>query len=162
MDNRFTPLNSSDKERFQKAAWDEMLAIICDEEPLMPSLKIDSSQSLNQLAEHRGVDPTRLSAMIRGDLDWIVLKTLNARRNTIFIAFEVDHTIALLVTTATMASGDTASTISATCFALLLSQRRVRTTFVQVLVHHADDVTTSSRGRFAFNNCHDSALRSPQ
>ncbi len=69
------------KERFQKAAWDEMLKIIREEEPPLPSVKIDSSQSLDQIARHRSIEPSKLSALVRGDLDWIVLKTLDKDRN---------------------------------------------------------------------------------
>lgn len=69
------------RERFRKVAWDEMMAIIRDEEPPRPSVKLGSSQSLDQVANHRGVEPKRLSSIVRGDLDWIVMKTLEKDRN---------------------------------------------------------------------------------
>ena len=68
-------------ERFKKAAWDEMLRIIREEEPPLPSVKVGSSASLTQIAGKRNVDPSRLSGLIRGDLDWIVTKTLEKDRN---------------------------------------------------------------------------------
>jgi len=68
-------------ERFRKAAWDEMLQIIREEEPERPSIKIGSSASLGQVASRRGVEPKRLSSLVQGDLDWIVMKTLEKDRN---------------------------------------------------------------------------------
>lgn len=68
-------------ERFRQAAWDEMLKIIREEEPLRPSVRLGSSQALDQVASRRGVEPKRLSSLVRGDLDWIVMKTLEKDRN---------------------------------------------------------------------------------
>jgi serine/threonine-protein kinase len=68
-------------ERFKKAAWDEMVKIIREEEPPLPSVKISSSHSLDQIASNRNVEPSRLSSHVRGDLDWIVSKTLEKDRN---------------------------------------------------------------------------------
>lgn len=68
-------------ERFKAAAWDEIIKIIRHEEPLLPSVKISSCHSLDQIASNRNVEPSRLSANIRGDLDWIVSKTLEKDRN---------------------------------------------------------------------------------
>lgn len=68
-------------ERFKKAAWDEMIKIIGEEDPPLPSVKISSSHSLDQIARNRNVEPSRLSSHIRGDLDWIVSKTLEKDRN---------------------------------------------------------------------------------
>ena len=62
--------------RFREAAWDEMLRIVREEEPPRPSLKIGNSQALDQIAARRNVEPQRLSAIIRGDLDWIVMRAL--------------------------------------------------------------------------------------
>ena len=70
-----------DEQRFRNAAFEEMLNIIRDEEPPKPSLRIGSSQSLEQIAECRSVEAARLSSMVRGDLDWIVLKSLEKDRN---------------------------------------------------------------------------------
>jgi serine/threonine protein kinase len=69
------------KERFQKAAWDEIIRIVREEEPPLPSEKISSSQSLDQLAKNRQEEPSRLSKLVKGDLDWIVSKTLAKDRN---------------------------------------------------------------------------------
>ncbi len=67
--------------RLRQAAWDEMLKIIREEPPQRPSLRISSSHSLEQVARQRGVEANRLSALVRGDLDWIVMKSLEKDRN---------------------------------------------------------------------------------
>ncbi|MEL7498557.1 MAG: serine/threonine-protein kinase [Planctomycetota bacterium] len=68
------------KERFQKAAWEEMLKIILDEQPPMPSLKINSSAVRQQIAKQRGIEAGKLASQVKGDLDWIVLKSLEKDR----------------------------------------------------------------------------------
>ena len=68
-------------DRFKKAAWDEMVRIIQNESPQPPSLKVSSSQSLPQIAINRNIDPAKLSSQIRGDLDWIVTKSLEKDRD---------------------------------------------------------------------------------
>ena len=73
-----TPFGS---DRFKQAAWDEMIRIIREEEPQLPSVKVGSSASLSQIATRRNVDPARLKSQIRGDLDWIVTKSLEKDRN---------------------------------------------------------------------------------
>ncbi|MEM1249144.1 MAG: serine/threonine-protein kinase [Acidobacteriota bacterium] len=73
-----TPFGS---ERFRRAAWDEMAKIIREEEPMRPSQKVGSSASLEQVATDRGTSPGRLPGVMRGDLDWIVMKTLAKDRN---------------------------------------------------------------------------------
>jgi tetratricopeptide (TPR) repeat protein len=73
-----TPL---EKKRFRDAAWDEMRRLIREEEAPRPSLRLSSSDALPSLAARRQVEPAKLSRLIRGDLDWIVLKALEKDRN---------------------------------------------------------------------------------
>jgi serine/threonine protein kinase len=73
-----TPL---EKRRFQDAAWQEMLRLIKEEEPTKPSTKISGSGSLPTIAAQRSLEPAQLSRMIRGDLDWIVMKSLEKERS---------------------------------------------------------------------------------
>ncbi|MBL8878913.1 MAG: protein kinase [Phycisphaerales bacterium] len=73
-----TPFDAS---RLRAAAYAEMQRIIREEEPPAPSMKI--SRSLDKLASTaaaRKVEPGRLSALVRGELDWIVLKALDKDR----------------------------------------------------------------------------------
>ncbi len=76
-----TGLKPFDSQRIRKAALDEMLRIIREEEPSKPSTRLSSSESRPSLAAARGLDPSRLAKKIRGDLDWIALKCLEKDRN---------------------------------------------------------------------------------
>ena len=69
-----------DKERLHSAALDELLRIIREEEPPNPSTRLSASSTLPSIAANRKAEPARLSAMIRGELDWIVMKALEKDR----------------------------------------------------------------------------------
>ena len=73
-----TPL---EKHRFKEAAWDEIRRIIREEEPPRLSTRLSSSVMLPSLAANRGTEPSRLTALVRGELDWIVMKSLEKDRN---------------------------------------------------------------------------------
>jgi serine/threonine protein kinase/tetratricopeptide (TPR) repeat protein len=73
-----TPL---EKRRFKEAAWDEIKRLIREEEPPRPSLRLSSSDALPTLAARRQTEPAKLSRLVKGDLDWIVLKALEKDRN---------------------------------------------------------------------------------
>ena len=70
-----------DKQRLRSAAWEELLRIIREEEPPAPSHKLSTSKQLAGVAAKRGTEPRRLPALVRGDLDWIILKTLQKDRS---------------------------------------------------------------------------------
>src|SRR5258708_39807384 len=72
-----TPL---EKKRFKEAAWDEIKRIIREEEPQRPSTRLSSSNTLASLAAGRQMEPARLTKLVRGDLDWIVMKSLEKDR----------------------------------------------------------------------------------
>jgi serine/threonine protein kinase/tetratricopeptide (TPR) repeat protein len=69
------------RERFQKAAYDEIRRIIREEEPSRPSTKLSTADGLPTLAANRGTEPAKLTRMVRGDLDWIVMKALEKDRS---------------------------------------------------------------------------------
>ena len=69
-----------DRERLRSAAFDEMLRIIREEEPPRPSTKLSSSQALPSIAANRHIEPQRLSVLVRGELDWIVMKAIEKDR----------------------------------------------------------------------------------
>ncbi|MEO1528625.1 MAG: protein kinase [Planctomycetota bacterium] len=73
-----TPFGS---ERLRNAAWDEILKIIREETPPRPSVKVGSSPELDQIARDRSGNAARLPSQIRGDLDWIVTKSLEKNRD---------------------------------------------------------------------------------
>jgi serine/threonine protein kinase/tetratricopeptide (TPR) repeat protein len=73
-----TPL---EKQRFKAAAWDEIKRIIREEEPPKPSTRLSGSLSLPALAAQRHLEPAKLARLLRGELDWIVMKALDKDRN---------------------------------------------------------------------------------
>jgi serine/threonine protein kinase/WD40 repeat protein len=70
-----------DKHRLRSAAFDEMLRIIREEEPPLPSTRLSKFDTLASIAANRKTDPLRLSGIVRGELDWIVMKALDKDRN---------------------------------------------------------------------------------
>jgi WD40 repeat protein/serine/threonine protein kinase len=71
-----------DKERFKKAAYDEIRRIIREEEPPKPSTRLsDSKDSLPEISAHRHTESAKLTKLVRGELDWIVMKALEKDRN---------------------------------------------------------------------------------
>jgi serine/threonine protein kinase len=79
-----------DRERLRSAAFDEMLRIIREEEPAKPSTKVCSSQSLPSIAANRRMEPAKLGSMIRGDLDWIVMKALDKDRGRRYVMCQME------------------------------------------------------------------------
>ena len=73
-----TPL---EKQRFKQAAWEEICRLIREEEPPRPSVRLSSSDALPSIAACRHTEPEKLGRLVRGDLDWIVLKALEKDRN---------------------------------------------------------------------------------
>ena len=63
-----------------EAAIDEILRIIREEEPQKPSRRLSTTERLTDIAAHRGTEPARLGLMVRGDLDWVVMKALEKDR----------------------------------------------------------------------------------
>jgi serine/threonine protein kinase/tetratricopeptide (TPR) repeat protein len=70
-----------DTKRLHEAAFDEMLRIIREEEPPRPSTRLGTTQKLPSVAANRGMEPKTLSGLVRGELDWIVMKCLEKDRN---------------------------------------------------------------------------------
>jgi serine/threonine protein kinase/tetratricopeptide (TPR) repeat protein len=67
-------------ERLRQAALDEVLRLVREEEPPKPSARISTSAARASIAAVRQSDPARLSKLVRGDLDWIVMKALEKDR----------------------------------------------------------------------------------
>jgi eukaryotic-like serine/threonine-protein kinase len=71
-----------DRKRLRSAAFDEMLRIIREEEPPKPSTRLsDSHDSLPSISAQRHTEPAKLTKLVRGELDWIVMKALEKDRN---------------------------------------------------------------------------------
>jgi tetratricopeptide (TPR) repeat protein/serine/threonine protein kinase len=59
----------------------EMLRVIREQEPTKSSTKLSTAEGLPTLAANRGTDPAKLTKLVRGELDWIVMKALDKDRN---------------------------------------------------------------------------------
>jgi hypothetical protein len=112
-----TPL---DRQRLQTAPFDETLRMIREEEPPKPSTRLKASGTVPILpsprgkmglspspapsdsatiAANRGVEPGKLVSLVRGELDWIVMKCLEKDRNRRYesassVARDVEHYLA--------------------------------------------------------------------
>jgi eukaryotic-like serine/threonine-protein kinase len=73
-----TPL---ERERLRQAALDEVVRLIRQEEPPRPSARLSSSGNLPKIAAARKTEPARLTTLVRGELDWIVMRCLEKQRN---------------------------------------------------------------------------------
>ena len=69
------------RKRLQEAAFDEMLRIIREEEPPNPSTRLSTADALPSIAANRGLEPLKLNRLVQGELDWIVMKSLEKDRN---------------------------------------------------------------------------------
>jgi len=99
-----------DRERLREAGFDEVRRVIREEEPPRPSVRISTlrgkgdspllperpegcfaqkgtvpfsaldGEAISTITAHRGVDARRLGRLLRGDLDWIVMKALQKDR----------------------------------------------------------------------------------
>jgi serine/threonine protein kinase/tetratricopeptide (TPR) repeat protein len=70
-----------DKQRLSQAAFDEIRRIIREEDPPRPSTRISTlGATLTDVSAKRKTDPGRLSSVVRGELDWIVMKCLEKDR----------------------------------------------------------------------------------
>jgi eukaryotic-like serine/threonine-protein kinase len=72
-----TPL---ERQRFKEAAWDEIRRVIREEEPQRPSIRLSTTDTLPSLAVFRHTEPEKLKKLVRGELDWIVMKALEKDR----------------------------------------------------------------------------------
>ncbi len=71
-----------DRARFQRAAFDEIRRIIKEEDPPRPSTRLSTlGDELARVSGRRGTEPAGLSAFVKGDLDWIVMKALEKDRS---------------------------------------------------------------------------------
>jgi WD40 repeat protein/serine/threonine protein kinase len=69
------------KKDLEKAGMLEMLRVIREQEPSKPSTKLSTAEGLPTLAANRGTEPAKLTKLVRGELDWIVMKALEKDRN---------------------------------------------------------------------------------
>ena len=73
-----TPL---DKQTLKTNAFLKVLEIIREDEPHSPSIRLSSfGQQISDVSEFRNISPTRLQQLLKGELDWIVMKALEKDR----------------------------------------------------------------------------------
>src|SRR5215472_13233482 len=70
-----------DRKRLKKAALLEVLRLVREEEPPRPSARLSTTEELPAIAASRGLEPRKLSGLVRGELDWIVMRALEKDRN---------------------------------------------------------------------------------
>ena len=87
-----TPL---DKETIGKNAILQILAMIKEKEPPRPSHRLSTSKgTLTGISEQRKINPGKLQQILRGELDWVVMKALEKdRRRRYETAGEFAHDI---------------------------------------------------------------------
>jgi serine/threonine protein kinase/tetratricopeptide (TPR) repeat protein len=70
-----------DRQRLATASFDEMRRIIKEEEPPTPSRRLSSAREVATIATALQTEPAKLAKLVRGELDWIVMKALEKDRN---------------------------------------------------------------------------------
>jgi tetratricopeptide (TPR) repeat protein len=71
-----------DASQFRRGAMLEMLRMVREVDPPRPSTKLSAAVALPNIAANRGgIEPARLSKLLRGELDWVVMKALEKDRN---------------------------------------------------------------------------------
>jgi serine/threonine protein kinase/tetratricopeptide (TPR) repeat protein len=74
-----TPL---DRSRLKQVAFTEMLRMIREDEPPKPSTRLsESKETLPSISAQRQTEPAKLTKLVRGELDWIVMKALEKDRS---------------------------------------------------------------------------------
>ncbi len=72
-----TPLS---RKRLKQAALEEALRLIREEEPPKPSTRLSTADALPSIAAHRKTEPAKLTKLMRGELDWMVMQALEKDR----------------------------------------------------------------------------------
>ena len=75
-----TGLRPIDREQLKVAGLAEIIRVITEEEPSRPSTRLSTCDSLPSLAAARGIEPKKLTSLLRGDLDCVVMKCLEKSR----------------------------------------------------------------------------------
>jgi eukaryotic-like serine/threonine-protein kinase len=75
-----TGLRPIDARRLRQAGLAEMIRVIKEEEPSKPSTRLSTDESLPSMAALRHTEPRKLMALLRGELDCVVMKCLEKRR----------------------------------------------------------------------------------
>jgi len=87
-----------DTEKLLATGYEAVMRTIREEEPPKPSTRLSTlaEEELKAVAARRGADSAKLGRLVRGDLDWIVMKCLEKDRGRRYetannVARDVDH-----------------------------------------------------------------------
>ena len=69
-----------DAKQFKRGAILEMLRMVREVEPPRPSTKLSTADALPNIAANRSIEPAKLAKLLRGELDWVVMKALEKDR----------------------------------------------------------------------------------
>ena len=70
-----------DGKTLREAGYGEIQRIIREQEPLRPSTRLSTmGDAVSEVAKHRHTDPGGLQRLLKGDLDWIVMKAIEKDR----------------------------------------------------------------------------------
>ena len=71
-----------DARSLRSAAFDEIRRIIREVDPPRPSTRLSqSTATLSAIASNRRSEPTRLGGLLRGELDWVVMKAIEKQKD---------------------------------------------------------------------------------
>lgn len=70
-----------DARHFRRGALLEVLRIVREVEPPRPSTKLSTAEALPSIAANRSLEPKQLQALLRNDIDWIVMKAIEKDRS---------------------------------------------------------------------------------
>jgi len=76
-----TGLRPIDAKRLREAGFAEMIRVIQEEELSKPSTRLSTDEALPSLAALRQTEPRKLTSLLKGELDWIVLRCLEKKRD---------------------------------------------------------------------------------
>ena len=155
-----TPL---ERAKLREAGYAEVLRRIKEEEPPKPSTRLShSGDRLASIAASRCTEPSRLTRLVRGELDWIVMKALEKERTR---RYETSNGLArdvqrYLDGDAVEAGPPSASyrfrkfarkhraaLVTATAFALLLIAASVVSTYLAIRATRAERAAREERNR---------------
>ncbi len=68
------------RQDLENAGFLEILRVIREEDPPRPSTKLSTAEGLPGISSCRGTEPKKLTGLLRNELDWIVMKSLEKDR----------------------------------------------------------------------------------
>jgi WD40 repeat protein/tRNA A-37 threonylcarbamoyl transferase component Bud32 len=75
-----TGVRPFDAQRLKKAGLTDVIRILREEEPAKPSSRLAAEGALPALAALRQTEPRKLLGLLRGELDWVVMRCLEKQR----------------------------------------------------------------------------------